>query len=241
VSTEKRPAHAALTTDNAIAARTALAAGHGGRLTLPGRLAEEVGYLDDDGEPLIVLCGDGPTPRGAACLLVGLGARQRVVLGGQLQPYEPGARDLVEVLGCHAACFAAALHHGPVQFVRLAVDAIRVEDGARSSSVSCAAYAAAEPDLWGAFAATVAQHLDHDHGDVLVQLARLHLPAQQVVAAGVAELRREGLTLDVVTPEGATRIGLPLQTILDDPHELCGRLIELTAPSATRDRPLDDR
>lgn len=217
---------------NALAttARTAVAATHGGRLRLPGGWSEEVGFLDDDGEPLLLLCGDGPPLRGSACLSVAAGATRRVVLGGRLQTLEEDVRDLTELLGNHAPCFADALHVGPVQIVRLAVDEIRVEDGSGSWPVSCADYAVAEPDLWEAFAATMSEHLEADHRDLLAQLARVHLPGRQVVAVAIAALRREVMTLDVVTPDGANRIPLQLNADLVDPHELCGRLLEVAGP-----------
>jgi hypothetical protein len=227
-----RPATALATT-----ARTALAATHGGRLRLPGGWSEDVGFLDDDGEPLLLLCGDGPPLRGSACLSVAAGPTCRVVLGGRLQTLDSEVGDLAELLGNHAPCFADALHMGPVQIVRLAVEEIRVEDGSGSRSVSCADYAVAEPDLWEAFAATVAEHLDSDHRDLLAHLARLHLPGQQVVAVAIAGLEREVLTLDVVTPDGANRIPLQLNADLTDPHELCGRLLDIASPPAPGDGP----
>lgn len=230
------PAAVDSTTDLATTARTALAATHGGRLSLPGGVSEDVGYLDDDGEPIIVLGANVPALLGPACLSVPAGSRQRVVLGGTLHTLSLEARDLTKVLGDHAPCFAEALQAGPVQVVRLAVDEIRVEVGCHSSIVRCADYAAAEPDLWRAFAATVAQHLESDHSDLLAQLARLHLPGQQVVVAVIAGLHPGVLTLDVVTPEGASRIDLRLWARLDDPHELCGRLVELAAPRAANEQ-----
>lgn len=236
-----RRAVAAEATDLASTARTALAATHGGRLRLPGGRSEDVGYLDDDGEPLLVFCGDGPARRGPACLSVAAGPTRRVVLGGRLQTLDSAVRDLTELFGEHAPCFAQALQAGPVQIVRLAVDEIRGEEGCRSWFVSCADYAGAEPDVWEAFAATVAEHLDTDHGDLLVQLARLHLPGRQVVAVAIAELQREVLTLDVVTPDGAARIDLTLQASVDDPHELCGRLLEVAAPRAAHEGRCGDR
>jgi hypothetical protein len=51
-----------------------------------------------------------------------------------------------------------------------------------------------------------------------------------VVAAGVAGLRRGHLDLDVITLDGASRLAIALPTDLDDPHELCGRLLELLVP-----------
>jgi hypothetical protein len=228
----------ASTTDPATTARTALAATHSGRLILPGGISEDVGYLDDEGEPLLLMCANVPALRGPACLAVDAGPQRLVVLGGTLHP---AALELSEVLGDHEPCFIDARHAGPVQVVRLAVDEIRVEDGCRSSIVSCTSYAAAEPDLWVAFAATVAQHLDSDHGNLLARLARLHLPGEQVVVAAIAELQREVLTLDVVTPDGAARLRLPLYARVDDPHELCGRLLELAAPRGGDDQRPEQR
>jgi hypothetical protein len=75
----------------------------------------------------------------------------------------------------------------------------------------------------------VAEHLNTEHGDVLASLAANQLPGATVVAASVAGLRRSALTLDVVTPEGAWRLALQLRERVNDPHELCGRLHELTA------------
>jgi hypothetical protein len=237
------PANRATAPANGLAttARTALAATHGGRLRLPGGWSEDVGFLDDDGEPLLLLCGDGPPLRGSACLSVAAGPTRRVLLGGRLQTLDSVVRDLAELLGNHAPCFADALHVGPVQIVRLAVDEIRVEDGSGSWSVSCTDYAVAEPDLWEAFGATVAEHLDTDHGDLLAHLARLHLPGRQVVAVAIAALRRDLMTLDVVTPDGANRLPLHLHGHVDDPHELCGRLLEIAAPRAAGAGPGEPR
>jgi hypothetical protein len=230
----------AATTNPATTARTALAATHGGRLSLPGWVSQDVGYLDDEGEPLIVTFRNGPALRGPACLSVAAGPRRRIVLGGTLHTLCEPARHLTGLLADHAPCFADFQSAAPVQVVRLAVDEIRVEDGCTSSIVSCAAYAAAEPDLWAAFAATVAQHLDSDHGDVLAQLARLHLPGERVVIAAVTRLQPEILTLDAVTTGGASRIILPLYARVDDPRELCGRLLELAAPQAGHDWHCED-
>jgi hypothetical protein len=213
----------------ATAARTALAATHAGTLTLAGRVTEPVGYLDDDGEPVIVLVGDRVLPEGPACLSVPAGRRRRLVLGGRLQPLTGPGHDLVHLLGPHASCFADVLQAGPVQIVRLAVNAIRLEEARATRVVSWFDYAGAEPDLWTAFAPMVAEHLNTEHGDVLASLAANQLPGATVVAASVAGLRRSALTLDVVTPEGAWRLALQLRERVNDPHELCGRLHELTA------------
>jgi hypothetical protein len=240
--TSRRPSRAfatgASTTDPATTARTAIAATHSARLILPGGISEDVGYLDDEGEPLLLMCANMPALRGPACLAVDAGPQRRVLLGGTLHP---AALQLSEVLGDHEPCFIDARHAGPLQVVRLAVDEIRVEDGCRRSIVTCASYAAAEPDLWVAFAATVAQHLDSDHANALAQLARLHLPGEQVVVAAIAALQPEALTLDVVTPDGAARLRLSLYARVDDPHELCGRLLELTAPRGEDEQRPEDR
>jgi hypothetical protein len=225
------------TTDLATAARTAIAATHGGRLLLPGPISEDVGFLDDDGEPLLVVFGFGPVPNGRACLSVAVGPQARVVLGGRLHAVGSAGGDVIALLGAHAPCFEDTLASGPVQMVRLAVDEIRFEEGRTSTIVSAADYAAAEPDLWAAFAVTVAEHLDSDHADVLTELARLHVPGHTVVATGIAELQPGVLTLDVVTPGSASRLRLPLHVRLDDPHELCGRLIEIAAPLTANERP----
>jgi hypothetical protein len=48
-------------------ARRAVAAGHGGLLTVAGGPSVNVGYLDDDGEPVIVCATSAPALRGSAC------------------------------------------------------------------------------------------------------------------------------------------------------------------------------
>jgi hypothetical protein len=212
----------------AAAARTAVAATHGGLLMLPGRPAVEVGYVDDGGEPLVLVSRCETPPTGHACLAVP-GAGQRVVLSGRLLLL-PGEPDLGRLLGVHQPCFLDALRAGPARLLRLAVESVQVERGGARHDVPWLRYAAAEPDLFVAFGATVASHLSLDHAPLLATVAQHRLPGEQVVAAAVAVIRRGRFELDVVTPDGATRIAVALPADLDDPHELCGRLPDLLVP-----------
>jgi hypothetical protein len=214
----------------ATAARTVVAATHGGWLTAAGRPRVAVGYVDDAGEPLVLVSRCEQPPRGLACLTVPGGAG-RVDLHGRLLPV-PGDDDLGRLLGAHRPCFVDTLRSGPARVLRLAVEAVRLEQEGAQHQVPWMSYASAEPDLWSAFGHTVATHLSADHGDVLATVARLRLRHTEVIAAGVAGLRRGGLDLDVVTPYGASRLAIALPADLQDPHELCGRLLELLVPGA---------
>lgn len=210
-------------------ARTAVAAGHGGLLTLAGRGTRPVAYVDDDGEPVIV-CAEALSLRGSACLAVAATGRRRVVLAGRL--LQPGRRDrhVMDLPSAHDLCLAEANRAGPMRLARLSVDAVRVEEDRAGVDVSCLAFATAEPDLWFAFAPAVAEHLNESHDDVLRSVAARHLRQADVVAVAVSRLRRTVLDLDVVTPLGAFRLHPPLRVALDDPRELCGRLPELLEP-----------
>jgi hypothetical protein len=62
--------------DLAAMARTAVAATHRGRLVIAGRRPEDVGYVDDGGEPILIQHGGGRI-RPRAGLPVGAGCQER--------------------------------------------------------------------------------------------------------------------------------------------------------------------
>jgi hypothetical protein len=210
-------------------ARTVIAGGHGGLLAVGGGALQPVGYVDDDGEPVLVLPGIAPTPRGSACLYVAAGPGRRVVLAGRLRPVrdEHAVADLV---GGHAACFAQVLAADPVQLVRFAVEAVRVDAEGAGVEVSSTAFAVAEPDLWEALGGAVSAHLSEAHGDVLARIARRFVAGDEVVAAAVRRLSRTAIELDVITASGAGRVTVPLSPAVNDPHRVCRRLAELALP-----------
>lgn len=210
-------------------ARTAVAAGRSGILTVPGVGADQVGYLDDDGEPLII-CPESLARDSSACLAVPAGRRCRVVLGGRLARVDRLHPHLAEVLAsrtAHAACLPHGLRSGPVRVVRLCVDAIRVEEDRDSVAVPCTDFASAEPDLWAAFAPAVAMHLNESHAAVLRSAASRRLPDEQVVAVAARRLGRTVLDLDVVTALGASRLQARHGVTVEDPREFCCHLAAL--------------
>ena len=213
-------------------ARTAVAAGHAGVLTLAGGLRLNVGYLDDGGEPLIVWPAPATVLHGPACLAIQPEDGARVVLGGRLVHVTGPDRAAAELLAVHASCFAEAMHAGPVRLVRLAVDAVRVDQDSRGVDVPCTTFATASPDLWSAFAVEVARHLSDAHVDALLEVAERHLPLDEVIGVAVRRLRRDIVDLDVVTTLGALQLEVALSGGLDDPHELCRRLRDLTHDAA---------
>lgn len=79
-------------------------------------------------------------------------------------------------------------------------------------------YAAAEPDPIVPGARPIAEHLDDDHADTLLDYARFLVGIPDAVSASTAGVDRRGLTLYVVTERGScmARVAFPAPALTSD-------------------------
>jgi hypothetical protein len=216
-------------------ARTAVASSHVATL---GRATSSrmVRYVDDDGEPVVVLAHATPPPRGPVALTIrpapaALGA---VVLTGHLTPVD------LEALGDDAArCLAGpepCVHVRPADTLhRLVVDQVRVAGG---ECVRLPDYVEAEADLFAAFGDEVAQHLSDDHALEIGVLAARYLSPRpvtatadpgRVVGAAVRVVGRTALQVDLVDVDGSHPVTIPFSRRLDHLSDLGRELRALGA------------
>lgn len=216
--------------DAAVLARSVVAGGHGAKLLVPGWQQAPVGYLEDDGQPVLVL---PPWDRieGPACLAVVADATE-VHLGGRLRRLRHPDESLTGLLRAHTRCLLGeAVPAGPVTLVRLDVEHVTVTTGANHRVVPVVAYAVAEPDMFLAHARALSTHLQSEHGDLLVALAarRLGTTVEQVAGVAVRTFTPTRLVLDAVTGSGSWACEVALRPTLSDPRQLCRRLCALVS------------
>lgn len=117
---------------------------------------------------------------------------------------------------------------GDFSFWVLRVERVRWVGGyGRMDSADAAAYSAAEPDPVGDAAGAIS-HLNADHGDALLAMARAFTGHPDAEAARCTGADRYGLELMVATPRGTApaRVGFPEP--LADAAALRGATVELT-------------
>lgn len=216
--------------DAAVLARTVVAGTHGARLLVPGWRQDPVGYLEDDGQPVLVL---PPRDRieGSACLAVVDDATE-VHLGGRLRLLRRPDENVTGLLQAHMRCLLReAVRPGPVALVQLEVEHVTITTGATRQVVPVVAYAVAEPDVFLAHARALSTHLQSEHGDLLVALAarRLGTTVEQVAGVAVRTFTPTRLVLDAVTGSGSWACEVALRPTLSDPRQLCRRLCALVS------------
>ncbi len=150
ISTVSRPVRPAASRA-ASRARAVLGGGHRGRLVTASGPAP-VGYLDDDGQPVVVVpWSDAAAADGAATLMV-TGVEGIVLLRGLLRrllgPANPAEHHPVHpvhmVLADHVGCLLGLLAAGPVAYSRLELSEVAFGDrGAQLHAVPLTAYATA--------------------------------------------------------------------------------------------------
>jgi hypothetical protein len=216
--------------DAAVLARTIVAGSHGAKLLVPGWQHTPVGYLEDDGQPVLVLSPrERPRIEGPACLAVAADGTE-VHLGGRLRMLRRPDDHVAGLLHAHARCLrTATLRPGPVTLVSLDVEHVTVTTGANRQVVPVVAYAVAAPDMFQAHARALAAHHRSEHSDLLIAVAarRLGTPADGVAGVAVRSLTPTHLVLDAVTTSGAWVCEVALQPALTDPRQLCRRLCAL--------------
>jgi len=137
----------------------------------------------------------------------------RVTLAGALE--EPVGDELEAARAAYrAASPTSGLYGGFGDFTYYALRVARVRwvgGYGRMDSTDAGAYHAAEPDPVAAGAAHAVQHLNEDHADALLAMARALGGHPDATEATCARIDRYGLDLSLQTPRGSTetRIGFP--------------------------------
>jgi putative heme iron utilization protein len=160
----------------------------------------------------------------------------RVTLAGRAR--QPSDAEVETVRAAHLAALPGAKAYeafGDFSFWVLGVERVRWVGGyGRMDSAGAADYAAAEPDPIAPAAPGAVAHLNADHGDALLAIARSLCGYSDATAARATRLDRYGLDLDVETPRGAApaRAGFE-EAPLRDPAQLRGATVELARRART--------
>jgi heme iron utilization protein len=181
------------------------------------RLAEHGRNLlaDPRASLLVVAPADGPDPLAAG----------RVTLAGTVRPGDSAAR----------AAYVAGVPSGDVyvdfgdfDLWVLEVERVRWVGGyGRMASASAEDYAAAAPDPVAPSAAGAVAHLNDDHADALLDMARALAGHPDATAATCTGADRYGLDLTVATPRGVAPARVGFAEPCGAPGDLRGATVEL--------------
>jgi len=152
-------------------------------------------------------------------------AAGRVTLAGRVRPGDEEAR------AAYRAALPSASDHGSFgDFALWVLDVERVRwvgGYARMATVDAADYAAAEPDPVAPFAARAVEHLNEDHADALLDMARALAGHPDATAATCIGADRYGLDLAVTTPAGAAEARVGFAEPASEPGGLRAATVEL--------------
>lgn len=181
------------------------------------RLAEHGRNLlaDPRASLLVVAPADGPDPLAAG----------RVTLAGRVRPGDIAAR----------AAYVAGVPSGDVyvdfgdfDLWVLDVERVRWVGGyGRMASAGAEDYAAARPDPVAPSAAGAVAHLNDDHADALLDMARALAGHPDATAASCTGVDRYGLDLTVATPRGVAPGRVGFAEACRAPDDLRGATVEL--------------
>lgn len=99
---------------------------------------------------------------------------------------------------------------------------------ARMDSADGAAYGAAAPDPVAPFSTGAVSHLNEDHGDALLAMARAFGGQPEAVSAVCLRTDRYGLDLEIQLAEKREWARIPFATVLDEPGQLRAATVDLT-------------
>ncbi|WP_067686697.1 HugZ family pyridoxamine 5'-phosphate oxidase [Nocardia jejuensis] len=157
-------------------------------------------------------------------------AGARVTLAGVVQ--RPVGAEADAARAAHIAAVPAAVHYidySDFTLWVLRVQRVRWVGGyGRMDSASAQDYAAAAADPIVSHASHAVTHLNKDHADALLDMARAFGGFPDATTAGCERADRYGLDLRVTTPRGVavTRVGYA--SPIDSPAELRAATVELT-------------
>jgi len=208
--------------------------------------------LSDDGTPWSSLVRFATLPEGAPVLVVSTMAEHGrnlvrepraslcVAAGGDGDPLDRGRVTVAGAVRRPADDAALAAYEAAVPSARgmaaytdfsvwvLDVDRVRWVGGfARMDTVSAADYAAARPDPVAPAAAAALSHLNADHADALLDIARALTGHPDATHASATALDRYGIGLRVTTPRGPASARAAWDAPLTSPDELRAASVEL--------------
>jgi heme iron utilization protein len=99
---------------------------------------------------------------------------------------------------------------------------------ARMDSADGAAYGAAAPDPVAPHSAGAVSHLNEDHADALLAMARAFGGHPDAVSAVCLRTDRYGLDLEIQLPDRREWARVPYATVLDEPAQLRAATVDLT-------------
>jgi heme oxygenase (biliverdin-IX-beta and delta-forming) len=157
-------------------------------------------------------------------------ASGRVTLAGEVE--EPAGAQRAAARDAHLAAVAAAKYYIDYSDFSLWVLRVRrvrwVGGYGRMDSATGEAYDRAEPDPVSPRSDAVLAHLNGDHAEALVAMARRLGGYPDTTAATCTGADRYGLDLRVVTPRGVAYTRVGYQTPIDSIDELRSATVELT-------------
>jgi len=153
----------------------------------------------------------------------------RVTLAGVLE--EPVGDEFEAARAAYrAASPTSGLYGGFGDFTYYALRVARVRwvgGYGRMDSTDAGAYHAAEPDPVAAGAARAVQHLNEDHADALLAMARALGGHPDATEATCARIDRYGLDLSLKTPRGSTETRIGFAEPANRPGDLRAATVEL--------------
>lgn len=173
-----------------------------------------------------------PVPEGADPLAAG-----RVTLVGDLVEVGPGERPAVRDRYLAANPFSAYyIDFGDFSFWHLEVRSVRYVGGyGRMSWVAAADYAAAEPDpLVGEPAASILAHMNRDHADSLVVIARALGGRADTTEAVMTAVDRYGFDLVATGPEGRGAVRVGFSAPIREPEQVRREMVRLVRAARER-------
>lgn len=166
-----------------------------------------------------------PVPEGSDPLAAG-----RVTLVGDLLEVGSAERPAVRDRYLGANPFSAYyIDFGDFSFWRLEVRSVRYVGGyGRMSWVAAADYAAAEPDpLVGEPAASILEHMNSDHADSLVVVARAFGGRAGATEAVMTAVDRYGFDLVATGPEGRGTVRVGFSASIREPEQVRREMVRL--------------
>jgi putative heme iron utilization protein len=153
----------------------------------------------------------------------------RVTLAGRLET--PAGDQLDAARAAYtAAAPASGLYGGFGDFTYsvLRIERVRWVGGyGRMDSTDAEAFHAAAPDPVASGAASAIEHLNADHADALLSMARRLAGHADATAAGCVRIDRYGMDLHVQTPRGLTETRVAFAAPANRPGDLRAATVEL--------------
>jgi putative heme iron utilization protein len=129
----------------------------------------------------------------------------------------------------------AYINYGDFSFWTLRVEAVRWVGGfGRMAWCDPDHYRAAQPDPIVPIAEAALRHLNDDHADALLDMARALTGHPDANRAQAVRVDRYGIDLDIITPRGPASVRAPFTSDVTRPGDLRAATVALTAAARKR-------